>query len=429
MIRIKSAYSLTLSLVFLLLVVTTPVSFSQNAQGARPGEVDVKQINELYKDNGIAHGYVTSDLDGRIVLLGVYADEAQVDRAFSLAQSVVGVNQVSPVTPENIKVKEWEKCLELIMSRQVSGRCGATSIPVRTLDANAPGPVENKYAIIVGVGTYQNGINPLEYASKDAVDFYNYLVSPAGGNFQRQDVTLLTDQNATKASIVNAFNAVKAKATENDLVLVYLSSHGTPPDKFGGVYVVTYDSQVKPRHMIWDTSISSDILQEFIQGVRAKRLVMVMDACYSNGAYTQVAGFLPSGSKSLTVDKDEGYGRSREYMSDRLLGAKDIVLDEPASVSTVASPGSSTGWGKVLISASGAGERSWESDTLNSSIFTYYFLEGLKRNNGTIQQAFDYSKPRVNQQVKQEKGSYLTQTPQLTPNRSGWNMSIAVPES
>jgi len=416
-----SIYLLLFSIIFSF--VSVQDIYSQSSYGTnRVTQSDISRINTLYKQNGIKYGHVTTDVHGRVELIGSYKDERQVDLAFSLAQSVVGVNLVSPVTPEHIQVKEWEKCLELILSRQVRGRCGAQTIPARTIDPSAPGPVANKYALVVGVGTYKNGINPLQYASTDAVNFYNYLVSPSGGGFDKQDVILLRDQQATKAAVVNALNKIETEAKEDDLVIVYLSSHGTPPDKFGGVYVVTYDSQVKPRESIWNSSISADILRDFIQGVRAKRLVMIMDACYSNGAYTQVSGFLPSGSKSLTNEEDEGYGRSKKYMSQRLLGAKDIIIDDVQISST---SDNSEGWGKVLVSASGAGEKSWESDTLHSSIFTYYFLQGLQLNNGNLSEAFYYSKPRVGQRVRQEKGSYIIQTPQITPSRSGWNMSVA----
>ncbi len=429
--REKNTYSY-LFYIFIIFILTIPfdLSHSQTDYGSRQiSDADIQQINGLLKHNGITNGYVTADGNGRVVLIGVYNDENEVDRAFSLAQSVVGVNLVSPVTPESIKVKEWEKCLELILSRRVKGRCGPNTIPVKSIDTNTPGPIENKYALVVGIGTFKNGINSLEYASTDALNFYNYLVSPAGGKFKKQDVILLRDQQATKSSIVGSLNTIQAKATEIDLVVVYLSSHGTPPDKFGGVYVVTYDSQVNPRYMIWDTSISADILRDFIQGVKAKRLVMIMDACYSNGAYSQVAGFLPSGSKSLGIEEDEGYGRSNEYMSKKLLGAKDIILEDSAPVSTQANSNNTQGWGKVLISASGAGEKSWESENLRSSIFTYYFLEGLGMNDGGIKESFDYSKPLVYQRVKQEKGVDIDQNPQLTPNRTGWNMSISAPGS
>jgi Caspase domain. len=347
-----------------------------------------------------------------------------VDLAFSLAQTVAGVNLVSTVTPANIKVKEWERCLEKILSGEIRGRCGPEPTLTREFDGAPPGPVANKYALVVGVSRFKNGIQPLQYAGKDASDFYSYLVSPSGGNFRKENVILIRDEYATREVIKNALDQLKGLATEDDLVVLYLSSHGTPPDKFGGVHVVTYDSEVEPRQRIWETSITEDMIRDFVQGVRTKRLIVIMDACYSNGAYAQIAGFLPSGSKSLGITEEEGYGRSKGYMARRLLGAKDIVIDEPINVTSF---NSSEGWGKVLISASDAGEKSWESDTLQSSIFTYYFLQGLQSYNGTIGEAFDYSKPLVYSRVKEEKGVDIDQHPQLTPSRRNWNMSIAVP--
>jgi hypothetical protein len=388
-------------------------------------ESNLSQINQLFQQNGINEGYVALNDNGKVELTGIYNDEREVNLAFSLAQTVVGVNLVSPVTPENIKVKEWEKCLERILSGEVRGSCGPEPITTELFDGTAPGPIGQKYALVVGISRFKNGINPLQYASKDAFDFYNYLVNPEGGNFRKENVILLRDGYATRNAIKDAMDRIKRSAKENDLVVLYLSSHGTPPDKFGGVYIVTYDSEVKPRQRIWETSITEDMLRDFIQGVKAKRLIVVMDACYSNGAYTQIAGFLPSGSKSLGITEEEGYGRSKGYMAQRLLGAKDIVLDESTDVVSSQDSKLPSGWGKVLISASDSGERSWESDGLHNSIFTYYFIQGLQTYKGTIKESFDYTKPLVERKVKEEKGIDIDQHPQLTPSRKEWNMSIA----
>lgn len=379
------------------------------------------QINSLFKGNGITGGWVIQDSQGRVELQGEFKDEREVDLAFSLSQTVVGVRWVSPVTPQHIKVKEWEECLSRLLSGQ---QCGPAAPVPPAADESPPGPVANKYALVVGVGRFQARIQPLQYANKDAYDFYRYLLDPTGGNFRREDVILLRDEYATRENVVRALNEIRQRAQADDFVLLYFSSHGTPPDKFGGVHVVTYDSEVKPRERIWETSVTEGILREFVQKVKAKRLIVVMDACYSNGAYTQISGFLPPGGKSLEAGWDEGYGRSPRYMAQRLLGAKDLVLDEPSP----AVPGDvPKGWGKVLISASDAGERSWESDQLRNSVFTRYFIEGLRRNRGAVKESFDYAKPLVRQQVKREKGAELEQNPQLTPNRRDWNMSVAVP--
>ncbi len=418
----------------LVLVAVSLSSFGQNARTSPVSARHLQQVNELFRASGIRNGRVILDPKGRIELQGSYEDEREVDRAFSLTQTVVGVRWVSPVTPQNIKVKEWEECL----SRMLTGeRCGPGESPA---GVSAPPPrageppreippadVRHKYALVAGVGKFRNGIQPLQYANKDAYDFYNYLVDPAAGNFRRENVILLRDEYATKETVKRALDAIKQRAGEDDLVLLYFSSHGTPPDKFGGVHLVTYDSEVRPREKIWNSSLTEGDLRSFIQEVKAKRLVVIMDACYSNGAYSQVAGFLPPGGKSLDTAFDEGYGRSRRDMAQRLLGAKDLVLEEeaPAAPRTAARP---AGWGKVLISASDAGERSWESDTLRNSIFTRYFIEGLRQNGGAVREAFDYTRARVPAQVKREKGADLTQTPQLTPNRREWNISVAAPE-
>jgi hypothetical protein len=148
-----------------------------------------------------------------------------------------------------------------------------------------------------------------------------------------------------------------------------------------------------------------------------------MDACYSNGAYAQIAGFLPPGGKSLEAGIEEGYGNSQRYMAQRLLGAKDLVLDDAAPAQRP--HGARGGRGKVLISASDAGERSWESDELRNSVFTRYFLDGLKMSHGSVKEAFEHAKQLVPRQVKREKGPDIEQRPQLTADRRDWNISIA----
>jgi hypothetical protein len=381
-------------------------------------------INDLFEQNNVPKGYAALDMYGRVELKGEYSDEQEVDRAFSLAQTVVGIKWVSPVTPENIKVKEWERRFGSLFSR------AKVLKPAVKGDA-APGPIRNRYALVVGIGEFMaeaQGIPKLQFSVHDAKSYYNFLIDPDKGGFQRENVVFLSDRNATKNNIAKALDRIKSMAEPDDLVTIYMSSHGTPPEKFGGVFIVTYDSEVKPRERIWHTSITETMLKDFIEGLRAKRLVMILDACYSNGAYRKVPGFLPPGGKSLGASDAEGYGISKEY-GKRLLGAKDIVLEEapskPKAKSKSTADSRSESWGKVLIGASGPGEQSWESDSLNNSIFTYYFLDGLNRNNGSVQNAFFYAKPLVPQRVKQEKGQDIDQNPQVIATNQDWNMRLS----
>jgi hypothetical protein len=387
----------------------------------------IRQINAALKRDGITGGSVGYEgRTGRLELQGTFEDERQVDRAFSIAQSVVGVRWVSPVTPQQIKVKAWEECLARIFSGVPCGPAGGPAPSEARGEETPPGPVANKYAMVVGAGRFLNRIQPLRFANKDAYDVYTYLIDPSGGRFHRENVVLLRDESATRANSVRALEELRRRAVENDLVFLFFSSHGTPPDKYGGVHIVTFDSEVTPRERIWSTSLTDGILRDFVQTVRAKRLVVVMDACYSNGAYRGVAGFLPPGGKSLEASAEEGYGRSSRYMAQRLLGAKDLLVEPEPLASASQRP--ANGWGKVLISASDAGERSWESEQLGNSVFTRFFLDGLRRNGGFVKEAFEYSKPLVERQVKREKGSDIEQSPQLTPSRRQWDLSLAAAE-
>jgi uncharacterized caspase-like protein len=388
------------------------------AQSTSVTDAHIQQINQQFAQKGVPNGYVALDSYGRLELKGDYEDELQVDRAFSIAQTVVGVKWVSPVTPENIKVKAWEKKLGSLFSR--------AAVLQPSVRGDAPvGPVRNRYALVVGVGKFKNGITPLQYSVRDATLFYRFLLEQAG--FSKNNTYFLADQNATSTNIVKYLNGIRNAAQEDDLVVVYMSSHGTPPDKFGGVYIVTYDTEVNPRERVWHTSVAETVLKDFVENLKARRLVMVLDTCYSNGAYRAIPGFLPPGGKSLGVgDENEGYGVSTAQ-GKRLFGAKDIVLeDQPKQA---ASSGKSIGssqesYGKVLISASSSGEKSWESDQLRNSVFTYYFVDGMKRSDGSVKDAFDYSKPRTMQRVQQEKGAEITQTPQAMATNENWNMRV-----
>ena len=85
------------------------------AQSTSVTDAHIQQINQQFAQQGVPNGFVALDSYGRLELKGDYEDELQVDRAFSIAQTVVGVKWVSPVTPENIKVKEWEKKTRLAL--------------------------------------------------------------------------------------------------------------------------------------------------------------------------------------------------------------------------------------------------------------------------------------------------------------------------
>jgi uncharacterized caspase-like protein len=342
----------------------------------------------------------------------------EVDLVFSIAQTVVGPRWVSPVIPEDIEVPEWKACFEhLLAADPCHQACSEFPSVSQRCDPNRPdtppGPVRAKYAVVVGIRNFlDTRIPPLTYSDKDAQDVYTYLMT--NGNFRQDTTELLQNEKATQAAVKQTLDKIKAQAQPDDLVFVFLSSHGTPPDKFGAGYPIAYDSITQPRERIWETSINGEILAPFIREVRAKRLVLVLDACYSNGAYRNIPGFLPVGGKSLGASANEGYGPSQEMLQ-RLLGGRPKSLSPGASV-----------WGRVLISSSEGTELSWESTELRNSIFTYYFLQGLVQRQSRAKAAVEYAKPLVQLEVQRLNPGYnYTQRPQTVANPQDADVPLA----
>ena len=271
---------------------------------------------------------------------------------------------------------------------------------VRVLDCDAPGPepaagamvsrsrplpgyVRQKFALVIGVGRFADPKIPtLSYTAKDAVDFADVLVQHA--NFTRSNIRLLTDEAASRASILNGLQELVLKAREDDLVVLYVSSHGSPHKAgqgLGGIgYIVTHDTQLDN---IWVDAIEYEDFASKTALIKARRMVAFLDTCYSGQA------FAGGGAKQLAI---EGVGIGRQT-AEMFLSAE----------------------GAYVVTSSRDDERSWESDRLRNSYFTYHLIEALKRGPEppTIRQVFDELSYRVTRAVAQDKG--VGQHPQIHP--------------
>jgi len=421
-----------------------------------------EKINDLlHKEAGLLDAKIGFDVQGkgRLQLSGKYKNEDEVERAFAIAQAVVGSEWVSPVTPGHIQVEDWQKCLKAT----IAGRqCGDWGVEPYSLDKKPPGPVRDKYALIVGVGRFKNGIKKLNFAVKDAKATANYLTDPILGRFPVNHVTVLTDEQATSKAILAALDDLEGRAKQDDVVVVYFSSHGAPPNIFQHVNIVTYDTdllfgkqgqealtdreKLLQRQSLWDTSIPRQRLHDFFRKVQSKRVLMILDVCYSGDVFAQIPGYKPNGSEVLARSEENfSAGYSAEQLR-KVFGAKDLVVEDNKGQTVEPSlPHSKRGkkttkkgknasnilaknWGKVIVSASSGKEKSWEPDpridpTTPNSYFTYYFLNGLQQTNGLIQDSFQSAVPAV---VEAAKRKGTTQQPQFfsVPNLYDWNFSI-----
>ena len=212
--------------------------------------------------------------------------------------------------------------------------------------------IGQRWAVVIGVSEYQDSRIPsLRYAARDAQSVYDWLVSPNGGRFAPSRVNLLLDRNATNENIKEALFSWLKQAIEEDLVVIYFAGHGSPesPDVLHNLYLLPhntkYSSIAASGFPMWDIETA---LKRFI---KAKRVVIMADACHSGGV-----------GQAFDMAARTGRGSQVNPINSGLQNLTDI------------------GEGVCVISASRDKEISREGREWGGGhgVFTHYLLEGLK---------------------------------------------------
>ncbi len=233
-------------------------------------------------------------------------------------------------------------------------------------------PVKNKWALVVGISNFSNPEINLKFAAKDAVDFSNFLLHDA--HFPPDHVKVLTDKDATRDNIIKQLGDdwLGRRAAPDDLVVIYVSSHGSVSrSEAGGVnFLVAYDT--KPDGLL-STGIPMQWLSQMIkEQVHSNRVVLILDVCHS-------------GSSSG--------------------GEKGLVRENTFDVSKVG-----VGEGQAIVCSSAPEQVSWESKNYPNSVFTRRLIEGLKQDNSKVDlnKAFAYLKEQVESEVLRDRGKLQT---------------------
>lgn len=249
--------------------------------------------------------------------------------------------------------------------------------------------VDDKWALVVGISEFQDPSMNLKYPAKDAKDFRDYLINEA--NFAPDHVRLLTNEKATKVNILTELGDkwLPKVALPNDLVVIYISSHGSPSkmDNEGCNYLVAHDTQ---KGLLYATGISLQELSKTIrERVHSERILVVLDACHSGSAKAKVGG--------------KGLVRTGNFDMNSFPMGKGIIL----------------------LCSSQPDQVSWESKKYNNGVFTKQLIEGLKyRGKYTkIGEAFNVMKKGVQAEVITDRGE--VQTPVLKSAWKGDDIIIA----
>lgn len=247
-------------------------------------------------------------------------------------------------------------------------------------------PIYDKWALIIGISKFDDHSIDLRYSAKDARDFYKFLITE--GNFAPDHVKLLLNEDATRENILSTLGDkwLPRVANPNDLVVIYVSSHGSPSGMdLGGVnYIVASDTK---KDSLFSTGIPMQDFVRIIKGrVHSDRIVLILDACHSGAASADGKGVFQQGN----------------------VNAEQVV----------------SGTGQLVISSSMPDQVSWESKAEPNGVFTRYLIEGL-RQKGTatkLGEAYSYMKDKVQEEVLRDRG--VLQTPVLKSKWEGSDLAL-----
>ncbi len=244
---------------------------------------------------------------------------------------------------------------------------------------SASRPIKDKWAVVIGIDRFKDKRIPtLRFSAKDARDFATFLVEKA--NFKKDHVLLLLNENASRHNIDSALGDtwLPKRVLEDDLVLIYASTHGSPRelDVGGDNFLIAYDTN---QEELFTTGIKlQDLAPTVRQRTHCDRIVLILDACNSGAAQAGGKGLL------RTTNFDVG---------------------------------SLAGKGQIVISSSAIDQRSWESTRYSNGVFTRNLINVLdgQKNAANLENTFEQLKDKVQQEVRFDRKAF--QTPIM---RSKW---------
>ena len=202
------------------------------------------------------------------------------------------------------------------------------------------------WVLAVGVSSYKDSSVPkLDYAHRDAEAFANILKAQQNKGYREVNARVLMDDTATKASVLNGLDWLKANVGVGDVGVVFLSGHGFTMATDRRYYYGASDVDLK---RLTETGVPykaiQDALVEFNLRGGGTRAVFFIDTCHAGDA---------TGAQMLASPVKASNGETL---------AIELTRQE----------------NQVLVFASSKGDQvSWENHKFRHGAFTQALIEGL----------------------------------------------------
>ncbi|ASC70956.1 putative GUN4 domain containing protein [Halomicronema hongdechloris C2206] len=189
-----------------------------------------------------------------------------------------------------------------------------------------------KYALLIGVGEYGKGLQPLPAAPNDVAALQKVLQEPTLGGFDQVKVII----NPSHATIAREIELWFQGRKPDDLVVLFFSGHGVK-DERRDLYFAACNTEKVNNRLVRSTATSARFVHDCVRSCQAKYQVLILDCCFS-GAFGDL------------MARDDG----------------DINLTEQLGAE-----------GRVVLTSTSAVDYSFEEKGADLSIYTRYLVEGI----------------------------------------------------
>jgi WD40 repeat protein len=258
------------------------------------------------------------------------------------------------------------------------------------------------YIVAMSVSDYKDKRFDLRYAAKDGndvVSMFRSLANPEG-DFGKVFIDTLFNKRAIRKNFFNLKQRLSASKVDDEVV-VYVSGHGLL-DKEMDFYFATYDIDFRNPEK---RGISFDDLEGILDGIPARKKLLMMDACHSGEVDKEETNDMLASNTEKSSDITFR-GNVKEYNFkgiDSKTTQSGISLNNSFELMQELFAGLDQGTGATVISAAAGKGYALESPQWNNGVFTYSILNGLKNKaadknkNGviTVSELKDYSIKQV----------------------------------
>ena len=190
-----------------------------------------------------------------------------------------------------------------------------------------------RVALLIGTGTYAEGLSLLPAAPRDVEAISTVLSDPEMGGFERVD-TLIDKPHTTIAETIETWFRERQR---DDVALLYISGHGVKDAQLD-LYFAACNTRKQGGDLVRSTAVAASFVRDRIRESKAKRQVIILDCCFSGA----IDDRLPKGDETINLE---------------------FLLGEE---------------GRVILTSSSSIQYSFAQREGALSLYTHYLVEGIR---------------------------------------------------